>query len=186
MVSQAKLDRRLVDEFTELGDDEPGNIQPELHVVGLSSQDVVAIVEHLNHLGARWNDRTFHLNAEGIDVTVSERPDVAALVVGGQASSACVGADGVGLDGVELPTLSMFIHTDAVEFFWDTGPPWTEQHVPAFLALMGQLLDLAPNAALRPDPTYSEEHRKLLGRLIGEAIGRPERIDYGRPWRPAA
>jgi hypothetical protein len=184
-VSQANVDRRLVEEFTDLGDDEPGNLQPELHVVGLSGQDVVAIVEHLNRLGARWDDRTFYLDSEGIDVTVSERPDVAALVVGGQADHACIGADGIEVDGVELPSVSMFIYPDSVEFFWDTGPPWTVRHVPAFLALMGQLLDLAPSAALRPDPAYTDAHRQLLGRIIGEATGRPDRIDYGDPWRPA-
>ena len=179
-----------MDEFTEFGDDEPGNLQPELHLIGLSARDVVAIVEHLNHRGARWNDRTFHLDAEGIDVTVSERPDVAALVVGGQAGYACVGADGLGLEGVELPTLSMFIYPDSIEFFWQTGPPWEEQHVPIFLAIMRELLDLAPSAALRPDPAYRKEHRTLIGRLIGEAIGRPDRIDYGDgdgdPLHPAA
>jgi hypothetical protein len=141
---------------------------------------VVAVVEHLTHRGARWNDRTFSLDAEGIDVTVSQRPDVAALVVSGQAGHACVGADGIGLDGVELPTLSMFIYSDSIEFFWETGPPWREGHVPVFLAIMRELLDLAPDAALRPDPALLEEFRTALG----DAIGRPERIDYGDPQEP--
>ena len=75
--------------------------------------------------------------------------------------------DGITVDGVELPTLSMFIHRDAIQFFWDAGPPWTERHVGAFLALLAQLLDVAPEAALRPDPSYPEPRRLLLGRLFG-------------------
>jgi hypothetical protein len=179
-VSKPKLDQRVVDVFTDLEGDEPGNLQPELHLIGLSGEDVLAVVEHLNHRGARWNDQTFHLDAEGIDATVSQRPDVAALVVSGQASHACVGADGIGLDGVELPTLSMFIYPDCIWFFWETGPPWQEDHVPVFLAIMRELLDLAPDAALRPDPAFVEEYRTALA----DAIGRPDRIDYGVPWDP--
>ena len=166
-MSDAEVDRRLVEEFTDTGDEQPGNVQPEVHVVGLSGRDVVALVGHLNRLGATWNEQTFHLDAEGIDVTVSERPDVAELVVAGRAAYACVGADGITVDGVELPTLSMFIHRDAIQFFWDAGPPWTERHVGAFLALLAQLLDVAPEAALRPDPSYPEPRRLLLGRLFG-------------------
>jgi hypothetical protein len=173
------VDRRLVEEFVDVGDEQPGNVQPELHVVGLSGPEVVAVVEQLNRLGATWDERTFHVDAEGIDVTVSERPDVADLVVAGRAQHACVGADGITVDGVELPTLSMFIHRDSIEFFWDAGPPWTERHVAAFVALLAQLLDLAPEAALRPDPSYPEPRRQLLGRLVGDATGRSDRIDYG-------
>jgi hypothetical protein len=111
---------------------------------------------------------------------VSEQPDVAALVVSGQVSHACVGADGIGLDGAELPTLSMFIYPDSIEFFWETGPPWREDHVPVFLAIMRELLDLAPNASLRPDPAFVDEYRTA----VGDAIGRPDRIDYGDPLHP--
>ena len=168
------VDRRLVEEFVHVGDE-----QPEVHVVGLSGREVVVLVERLNRLGATWDERTFHLDAEGIDVTVSERPDVAELVVAGRARHACVGADGIIVGGVGLPTLSMLIYPDAIEFFWDPGPPWTEAHVGAFLALLTQLLDLAPEAALRLDPSYSTPRRQLLGRLVGDATGRPDRIDYG-------
>jgi hypothetical protein len=147
-VSEPKLDRRVVHVFTDLEGDEPRNLQPELHLIGLSGDDVVAVFKHLNRRGARWNDRAFYLDGEGIDVTVSEQPDVAEVVVSGQVSHACVGADGIGLDGAELPTLSMFIYPDSIEFFWETGPPWREDHVPVFLAIMRELLDLAPNASL--------------------------------------
>ena len=90
-MSDAEVDRRLVEEFTDTGDEQPGNVEPKVHVVGLSGRDVVALVGHLNRLGATWNEQTFHLDAEGIDVTVSERPDVAELVVAGRAAYACVG-----------------------------------------------------------------------------------------------
>jgi hypothetical protein len=179
-VTEPEADPRVVDIFTDLEGDEPGNLQPELHLIGLSGEDVVAVVEHLNGRGARWNDRTFYLDEDGIDVTVSERPDVAELVVSGQASHACVGADGIGLDGVVLPTLSMFIHPESIEFFWETGPPWREDHVPVFLTLMRELRDVAPNAALRPDPASVDQYRRALG----DAIGRPDRIEYGDPLHP--
>jgi hypothetical protein len=40
---------------------------------------------------------------------------------------------------------------------------------------MARLLDIAPEASLRPDPCFTED----LRRLIGDAVGRPDRIDYG-------
>ena len=73
----------------------------------------------------------------------------------------------------------MFICRDSIQLFWAVGPPWNERHVAAFLALLVHVLDLAPDAALRPDPGYPEEWRRVLGRLIGDAIGRSDRIDYG-------
>jgi hypothetical protein len=42
--------------------------------VGLSGREVVAVAEHLSRLGATWDERTFHLDAEGIDVTVAGAP----------------------------------------------------------------------------------------------------------------
>jgi hypothetical protein len=74
----------------------------------------------------------------------------------------------------------MFICRDSIQLSWAVGAAWNERHVAAFLALLVQILDLAPDAALRPDPSYPEQWRQLLGRLIGDAIGRSERIEYGR------
>lgn len=157
------VDFRLLHEFVASGGEPPGNVQPELHLVGLTADQVAAVVAHLDRLGAEWD----------------ERPDVAALVARGE--HVCVGADGITVDGTTLPCVSMFVYPDSIEFFWDAGRPWTERHVESFLALLAQILGLAPEAALRPDPSYREEQRRLLGRLIGDAVGRPDRIDLGEP-----
>jgi hypothetical protein len=193
-VAEPEADPRVVELFTELDGDEPGNLQPELHLIGLSGKDVIAVVEHLNQRGAQWNDSTFHIDREGVDVTVSDRPDVAQLVVSGQAGHACVGADGIRLDETELPTLSMFIHPQSIEFFWETGSPWRAEHVPAFLALMRELLALAPNAALRPDPALVDDYRhaargrhrmprphRLRRPVPSGRVGRRERLSQTGP-----
>ena len=60
----------------------------------------MALVAHLNRSGATWNEQTFHLDAEGIDVTVSERPDFTELVDASSEAYACVDANGITVDGV--------------------------------------------------------------------------------------
>ena len=179
-MGRGRLDRRLLDEFVGWGDAD-GEDQPELHLVGLAPDDLLACLGLLEQLGASWGDWLFHIDAEGVDVRVADRPDVAELVVRGETSTPCITADGVTVDGVALPAVSMFLHPDSIEFFWDAGSAWTERRALGFLTLMARLLDTAPRASLRPDPHLPEDKRRVVGRLVGEAINRPHRIDYANP-----
>ena len=82
-------------------------------------------------------------------MTVREKPDVAQLVAQGRASHACLGAEGIAVDGVELPLLEMFLFVDELQFFWWPDASWTPERVAVFFALVRRLLALAPAAYLR-------------------------------------
>ena len=115
-------------------------------------------------------------------MTVREKPDVAQLVAQGRASHACLGAEGIAVDGVELPLLEMFLFVDELQFFWWPDASWTPERVAAFFALVRRLLALAPAAYLRPDPRYPATSRRTLGELIGRVLGDPSRLDYAGGW----
>jgi hypothetical protein len=151
---------------------------PELHLVGLQAGDLERCFAAIAEPAPRWNDRTFHIDDEGVDVTVQERPDVAQLVARGRASQACLGAEGITVDGVELPLVEMFLFVDEMWFFWWPGAGWTADTVAAFFALVMRLLALAPTASLRPDPRYPTTSRRTLGEHIGRVLGDPSRLDY--------
>jgi hypothetical protein len=155
---------------------------PELHLVGLQPGDLERCFAAIVELAPQWNDRTFHIDDEGIDVTVRERPDVAQLVAEGRASHACLGAEGIAVDGVKLPLVEMFVFVDELQFFWWPDASWTPQRVAAFFALLMRLLALAPAAHLRPDPRYPRTSRWKLGELIGRVLGDQSRLDYAGGW----
>ncbi len=176
-----RLDPELVAWFAV---EEDESYAPELHLVGLKPGELVRCFEILSR-GARWNDRTFHVDAEAIDVTVDERPDVAELVAHGSASHACIGAEGIRVGDTELPLLEMFLVDDEIQFFWWPRPAWTTERVAALFALMARLLTVAPSARLRPDPIYSPAIRHRLGRGIARIVGE-NRLDYGGRDSPGA
>ena len=178
-VIRERLDPELVAWF---GDEEDVGDAPELHLVGLAPGELVECFETIRSLGARWNDRTFYIEDEQVDVTVAERPEVAELVAADRASHTCIGAEGITVDGVELPLLEMFLDADEIEFFWWPDPEWTAERVAALFALLLRLLEIAPAAALRPDPRYPIDARRRLGRLIARAIDNESRLDYGGTW----
>jgi hypothetical protein len=172
---RARLAPELVDWFAceiDKGD------APELHLVGLQPGDLERCFAAIVERAPEWNDRTFHIDDEGVDVTVREKPDVAQLVAQGRASHACLGAEGIAVDGVELPLLEMFLFVDELQFFWWPDASWTPERVAAFFALVRRLLALAPAAYLRPDPRYPATSRRTLGELIGRVLGDPSRLDY--------
>jgi hypothetical protein len=167
------LDPELIDWFaSEINKGDA----PELHLVGLRPGDLERCFAAIVELGPQWNDRTFYIDDEGVDVTVHERPDVARLVAQGHAHHACIGAERITVDGVELPLLEMFVDADEVMFFWWPSPAWTPERVAAFLALVKRLLALAPAASLQPDPRYPAASRRRLAELIGRALGDPSRL----------
>jgi hypothetical protein len=115
-------------------------------------------------------------------VTVHDRPDVAQLVARRRASHACLGAEGIAVDGVELPLVEMFLDVDEMQFFWWPDASWTPERVAAFFLLVIRLLALAPATRLRPDPRYPAASRRRLGELIGRVLGDPSRLDYAGGW----
>ena len=169
------MDPRLVDWFA---DEEDEGDAPELHLVGLRPGDLERSFAVLVELGARWSDRTFHIDDEEIDVTVPERPEVAALVAAGRVTRPCLGAAGIAVDGVELPLVEMFLSPEEIEFFWWPDPEWSTERVAAFFALLARLLALAPQAMLRVDPRYQPSSRRELGDLIAPLVG--DRVEDGR------
>jgi hypothetical protein len=172
---RARLAPELVDWFACEIDQSDA---PELHLVGLQAGELERCFAAIVELSPRWNDRTFHIDDEGVDVTVHERPDVAQLVARGHASHACLGSEGIAVDGVELPLVEMFLFVDEMQFFWWPDASWTPHRVAAFFALVMRLLALAPAASLRPDPRYTATNRRRLGELIGRVLGDPSRLDY--------
>jgi hypothetical protein len=173
-----RLEPGLVEWFRPQEDDAGDG--PELHLVGLREGDLVACFAAIAESRPRWNDRTFYIDDEEIDVTVEQRPDVAELVAAGRSSVACVGAQGIAVEGVELPLVEMFLLPEEIELFWWPSFEWSPERVAAFFALMLRLLELAPAAALRPDPRYTSEARRTLGALIARLLGDDARLDYGR------
>jgi hypothetical protein len=150
---------------------------PELHLIGLQGDDLLRCFEVLQSLAAGWSDRRFHIDAQAIDVTIDERPDVAELVIAREVGVACVSTDQLEVHGVQLPLLSMFLQPSAIQFFWRPEPAWTPVRLATFLGLLVGLLDLAANSQLSPDPRYPLEARERLGRALGEYIGMPSRIN---------
>ncbi len=154
---------------------DPGDA-PELHMAGLQGNDLATCFKILQSLASGWSDRTFHLDAEGIDVTVADRPDVAELVLAREVSVACVSTDELEVNGVRLPVLGMFLYPSAIQFFWWPEKAWTAVRIATFLGLLVGFLDLAPEAELRPDPRYSPAARERLGRALGDYIRMPSRV----------
>ena len=152
---------------------------PELHLVGLRDGELVRCFDALQRCAPQWSDRTFHIDAEGIEATVAERPEVAELVAGRRASHACIGAHGITVDVVTLPLVEMFLFLDEIQFFWWPSPDWTRERVAAFFALMLRLLDTTQAGALRPDPAYPPEARRKLAEAMARLVGDATRIDLG-------
>ncbi len=170
---RARLAPELVDWFAreiDRGD------APELHLVGLQPGDLERCFAAIAESAPKWNDRTYHIDAEGVDVTLHERPEAARLVAQGRASHACLGAERIVVDGIELPLVEMFLFADEIQFFWWPDAAWTPERVAAFFVLIGRLLALAPAASLRPDPRYPADSRRRRGELIGSALGDPSRV----------
>jgi hypothetical protein len=149
---------------------------PELHLAGLERDELLKCFTVLQSLASGWSDRTFHIDAQGIDVTVGERPDVAELVRAGQVSVACVGTDQIEVQGVRLPLVDMFLYPSEIQFFWRPGPWWPPVQIATFLGLLIGFLDLAPGSELRPDPRYPVASRERLGRALGAYSGLPSRV----------
>jgi hypothetical protein len=167
---RSRLARELVEWFAcEI---DPGDA-PELHLVGLRPGDLERCFAAIVELGPRWNDRTFYIDDEAVDVTVRERPDVARLVAERRVSHACLGAEGITVCGIELPLLEMFLFHDELLFFWWPDAAWTPDRVAAFFALIARLWALAPAASLQPDPRYPAASRRRLAELIDRVVSRP-------------
>lgn len=172
---RARLDPELVEWFSD--EEAAGGDAPELHLTGLGPGDLERCFAALVERGARWNDRTFYIEDEEVDVTVDERPEVAELVAAGRTASSCIGAEGITVDGVELPLVEMFLYVDEIQFFWWPRAAWTEERVAAFFALMMRLLELAPGAVMRVDPRYAPEPRQWYGAMIARVIGNQTRVE---------
>jgi hypothetical protein len=149
---------------------------PELHLAGLEADGLVRCFAVLHAHADKWSARTFHIDAEGIDVTVVDRPEVAELVVSRQVGVACVGTDELDVDGVRLPLVEMFLYPSEIQFFWWPSAQWKAERITAFLGLLVELLDLAPGSELRPDPRYLAPARSALGRALASYIGRPSQV----------
>jgi hypothetical protein len=170
---RARLPPQLVDWFAreiDKGD------APQLHLVGLRGDDLERCFAAIAQRTARWNDRTFHIDDEGVDVTVQERPEVARLVAQRRASNACLGTEDIVVDGVQLPLVEMFLFPDEIQFFWWPDAGWTPDRVAAFFALLERLLALAPAASLQPDTRYPAGNRRTLADLIARVLGDPSRL----------
>ena len=152
---------------------------PELHLVGLQDGDLTRCFDVIQSHRPHWSDRLFYIDSERVDVTVAQRPDVAELVAAGHASHACIGADGLTVEGVVLPLVEMFLFRDSVQFFWWPGDDWTAEGVAAFFALLAELLSTAPGSALRPDPRYPMSARESLGKYISDVLGAAGSLDFG-------
>jgi len=152
---------------------------PELHLVGLRDGELVRCFSVLQQHAPQWSDREFHVDAESVDATVAERPDVAELVSSRRASYACIGADGITVDGVTLPPVEMFLFVDEIQFFWWPSPDWTRERVAAFFALLLRLMGYTEMGALRPDPRYALTARRRLAEVMSRLIGDSRPIDLG-------
>jgi hypothetical protein len=173
-VSDAGPSRELLEWFdTEVDEGDA----PELHLTGLLAGDLSRCFSVIAGGSPRWSDRTFHIDADARDYTVSQRPDVAELVASGQAPFACIGAEGIKIAGVELPLLEMFLFASAIQFFWWPSSAWTVERVSAFFALLVDLLKAAPTSKLTPDPRYPAASRRRLVAAIAAFIGEPARVD---------
>lgn len=149
---------------------------PELHLAGLERDELVKCFRVMQSLASGWSDRTFHIDAQGIDLTVGDRPDVAELVLAGQVSVACVGTDQIEMQSVRLPLVEMFLYPSEIQFFWRPGKSWTPERIATFLGLLIGFLDLAPRSELRPDPRYPAAARERLGRALAAYTGLPSRV----------
>jgi len=176
---RARLAPELVDWFAREIDEGDA---PELHLVGLRPGDLQRCFAAIVELAPQWNNRTFHIDDEGLDVTVRQRPDVAQLVAQRRVSHACLGAKHMAVEGVELPLIEMFLFAEEVRFFWWPDASWIPDRVAAFFALVMRLLEVAPAASLRPDPRYPATSRRTVGELIGRVLGDSSRLDYGGSW----
>ncbi len=156
---------------------------PELHLVGFATASSYGASAFCSNTRRNGRDRTFHIDAESMEATETERPDVAELVASRRASHACIGADGMSVDGVTLPLVEMFLFVDEIEFFWWPSPHWTRERVVAFFALLLRLLDVTGRGALRPDPRYPATARRRLADAMSRLIGdsRPIDLDGRRP-----
>jgi hypothetical protein len=151
-------------------------------LIGLQEGELERLWSILQEHAPRWTDRMFWLEAEGRDVSVEERPDVAGLIATGSVAYACLGAQDLNVSGVRLPLVEMFLHTHEVQFFWWPGDAWNPARVSAFFSLLGKLLAMSPTARLRPDPRYGLAARRSLVRHMAVLVG-ADRCDVGPPQR---
>ncbi|WP_354697178.1 hypothetical protein [Paraconexibacter sp. AEG42_29] len=176
----AILDRftpELLDWFCVTEEDDDA---PELHVVGLRGNDLSILFQRIAADVTAWSGRTFWLEPEELDVTVAQRPDVADLILAGRSSSVCVGALSMNIEGIEISVLEMFLYADEIQFFWwPQDGRWGPVQAAAIVRLVGELLELAPAAEVRPDPRYPEQQR-LLAPALAQALGSGPPLDSSR------
>lgn len=141
---------------------------PDIEIAPLSSEGVTGIYAMLRRRSTIVSDSAeFWSRQEETSVNVDAVPNAAELVASGTAEAFhhCVG--GLVSEGVELPTLGVFVFPDSISFDYRMGPEWGPAEVAGFFALLKECVQLAPGAEMRP----------------GDVEGPPEPEQFVEAWK---
>jgi hypothetical protein len=68
--------------------------------------------------------------------------------------------------GLELPELGVFCAPGEIALDYQPGPDWNQRAFLAFLALLSELLDLAPGSRVTTEPAVVDEYREGFERAF--------------------
>ena len=132
-------------DLKHLFDTDDGSL-PDVFVTEISGAEVCAIYNWVMSLCEIYGEPTLWFDAQGKDVPIRDVPDPAGSVVAGDVIQFRHGLSGLCFGGVELPTLTIAVCPEDIEFDYRMGSEWGAQQLGAFLGFLAGVLELAPGA----------------------------------------
>lgn len=141
---------------------------PEVTLEGLSMTSVALIyaLVRSNSTPASAN-AVFWSRSRRENVLLDATPNAAMLVARGDAPAFHFLVTQVRFDGHAIPDLGVFVHPEAIQLDYRTGPEWSADGLWGLVALLRAATTLAPEAELLWDPRCGgEESPSLASQLI--------------------
>ena len=148
-------------------DEEDGSL-PEVRFEDVADENLPRLFERLRSRAEHLSDAGFWDLEHGRDERVAAVPNAAALVAEGKAEGFHFLAVGAAIDGARLPEIGAFVLRGEFALDYQPGPVWDERTFNAFLALICELRQLAPEARVTTEPGVTDDYRAAFEREVAQ------------------
>lgn len=121
---------------------------PDIYVENLSSHEIVVVYEWIMSQCTIGGDPKLWSCEANQDVPIREITFPARTLIKGKVEEFHHCLEGLFVDGVKLPTHTIFVDQVGVTFDYRVGSEWGEREVLALFEFLRQLWQIAPNARI--------------------------------------